>query len=153
MWFVLTESTISGLWRSNDLRPSPNLSPRLRDKIWDWPGNEATVHMYTSRSQDGRSQRRRPLSFLTVTPGGTQLPVYPMQSDKERELLTTPGYNKAIQHHHVMQTFVLRSKRTAVCLNVLHQEWCHCDYNQWKVLIGSRSHMSMFQQCIVRGWS
>ena len=40
---VLTESTISGPWRSSDLRPSPNFSPRLRDKIWKWPGDEATV--------------------------------------------------------------------------------------------------------------
>ena len=23
-------------------RPSPDFSPRLRDKIWDWPGDEAT---------------------------------------------------------------------------------------------------------------
>ena len=39
--FVLNESTISGLWRSNHPRPSPNFSPWLRDKIWEWPGNEA----------------------------------------------------------------------------------------------------------------
>ena len=30
--FVLTVSTISGLWRSNDPRPSPNFSPRLWEK-------------------------------------------------------------------------------------------------------------------------
>ena len=35
--YVLTESTISGLLRSNDPRP-PDFSPRLRDKIWEWPG-------------------------------------------------------------------------------------------------------------------
>ena len=31
-WFVLTESTISGPWRSFDPRPSPNFSLWLRDK-------------------------------------------------------------------------------------------------------------------------
>jgi len=41
--FVLTESTISGLWHSFDPRPSPDFSPRLRDKISEWPGDEATV--------------------------------------------------------------------------------------------------------------
>ena len=51
MWtrFVLTESTISDPWRSFDPRPSPNFSPRLWDKIWEWPGDEARVvylHMY-----------------------------------------------------------------------------------------------------------
>ena len=25
-----------------DTRPSPDFSPRLRDKIWEWPGNEAS---------------------------------------------------------------------------------------------------------------
>ena len=25
-----------------DPRPSPDFSPRLRDKIWEWPGNEAS---------------------------------------------------------------------------------------------------------------
>ena len=39
--FVLTESTISGPWRSYDPRP-PDFSPRLRDKIWEWPGDEAS---------------------------------------------------------------------------------------------------------------
>jgi len=39
--FVLTKSTISGPWRSFDSRPSPDLSPRLRDKIWEGPGDEA----------------------------------------------------------------------------------------------------------------
>jgi len=28
--------------RSFDTRPSPDFSPRLRDKIWEWPGDEAT---------------------------------------------------------------------------------------------------------------
>ena len=32
--FVLTESTISTLWRSFDPRP-PDFFPRLRDKIWE----------------------------------------------------------------------------------------------------------------------
>ena len=40
---VQTESTISSLWHSNVPRPSPNLSPRLRDKIWEWPEDEATL--------------------------------------------------------------------------------------------------------------
>ena len=43
VWFVLTESTISGSWHSNDPRPSPDFSPWLRDKIWDWAGDEANV--------------------------------------------------------------------------------------------------------------
>ena len=45
MWtqFVLTESTISSPWCSNVPRPSPNFSPRLWDKIWEWPGDEATL--------------------------------------------------------------------------------------------------------------
>ena len=43
MWtrFVLTGSTISGPWRSFDPRPSLHSSPRLRDKVWEGPGNEA----------------------------------------------------------------------------------------------------------------
>jgi len=36
-----SESTISGPRRSFDPRPSPNFSPRLRDKIWEGPGDEA----------------------------------------------------------------------------------------------------------------
>ena len=40
--FVLTESTISSPWRSFDPRPSPDFSPRLQDKIWEWPGDEAS---------------------------------------------------------------------------------------------------------------
>ena len=45
MWtqFVLTVSTISGSWHSNDPRPSPNFSPWLRDKIWEWPGDKAIM--------------------------------------------------------------------------------------------------------------
>ena len=46
--FVLTESTISGAWRSNDPRPSPDFSPRLRDKIWEWPGDEAIISAYSA---------------------------------------------------------------------------------------------------------
>ena len=43
MWilFALTEYTISSPWRSFDPRHSPNFSPRLRDKIWEGPGDEA----------------------------------------------------------------------------------------------------------------
>ena len=42
LWrYVLTESTISGPWRSFHPRPSPNFSPRLRDKVWEGPGDEA----------------------------------------------------------------------------------------------------------------
>ena len=49
MWtrFVLTKSTISGPWRSFDPMPSPDFSPRLRDKIWEGPGDEATCHLLT----------------------------------------------------------------------------------------------------------
>ena len=36
---VRTESTL----HSNDLRPSPNFSPRLQDKIWKWIGDEAIM--------------------------------------------------------------------------------------------------------------
>ena len=35
--------TISSPWCSFDHRPSPNFSPRLRDKIWEGPGDEATI--------------------------------------------------------------------------------------------------------------
>ena len=41
--FVLTESTISSPWHSFDPRPSPDFSPWLRDKIWEWPGDEARL--------------------------------------------------------------------------------------------------------------
>ena len=34
-------TNISGPWRSSDPRPSPDLSPWLQDKIWEWPGDEA----------------------------------------------------------------------------------------------------------------
>jgi len=43
--YVLPESTISGPWRINDPRPSPDFSPRLWDKIWEWPGEEAIRHI------------------------------------------------------------------------------------------------------------
>ena len=33
--YIPTESTISGPWHSND--------PRLREKIWEWPGDGATT--------------------------------------------------------------------------------------------------------------
>ena len=39
---VLTESTISG--------PSPDLSLQLRDKIWEWPGNEARPRAHNKAS-------------------------------------------------------------------------------------------------------
>ena len=39
--YYITKSTISGPWHSNDPRPSPDFFPRLRDKIWEWPGDEA----------------------------------------------------------------------------------------------------------------
>ena len=39
--YVLTKSTISGPWRCNDPRPSPDFSPWLQYKIWEWPGDEA----------------------------------------------------------------------------------------------------------------
>ena len=43
MWtqFILTVSAISGSWRSNDPRPSPDFSPRVARYIWEWPGDEA----------------------------------------------------------------------------------------------------------------
>ena len=41
--YVLTNSTISDPWHSFDPRPSPNFSPQLRDKIWEWPGDKATL--------------------------------------------------------------------------------------------------------------
>ena len=40
--WVSTESTISGLWRGNVPRPSPNFSSRLRDKIWECSRDEVT---------------------------------------------------------------------------------------------------------------
>ena len=50
--FVLTESTISDPWHSFDPRPSPGrFSPRLRDKIWEGPGNEATDIICTCKSE------------------------------------------------------------------------------------------------------
>ena len=30
---------------------SPNFSPQLRDKIWEWPGDQATLFAYTLHSQ------------------------------------------------------------------------------------------------------
>ena len=45
--YVRIESTISGPGRSNGTRPSPDFSPRLRDKIWEWPGDEATFLYHT----------------------------------------------------------------------------------------------------------
>ena len=70
MWtrFVLTKSIISSSWRSNDKQemvdsvctnqvhhsgswcssdpqPSPDCSPQLRDKIWEWPEDEAKPHV------------------------------------------------------------------------------------------------------------
>ena len=32
---------ISGPWCSIGTRPSPDFSPQLRDKIWEWPGDKA----------------------------------------------------------------------------------------------------------------
>ena len=49
--FVLTQSTISGLWRSFDPRPSHDFSPRLWEKIWEWPGEEANSN--GSMNKDG----------------------------------------------------------------------------------------------------
>ena len=39
---VLTESTISC--------PSPNFSPQLQDKIWEWPGDEARPRPHNKAS-------------------------------------------------------------------------------------------------------
>ena len=43
--YVLTESTISSLWRSNYPRPSPDFSPRLQDKIWEWSGDRGYINL------------------------------------------------------------------------------------------------------------
>ena len=51
--YVLTESTISSPWRSNDSRPSPYFSPRLRDKIWEEPGDKARQPSLLTLLDDG----------------------------------------------------------------------------------------------------
>ena len=43
--YVLTESTISGPWRSIGTRSSPDFSPQLRDEIWEWPGDKANKNV------------------------------------------------------------------------------------------------------------
>ena len=40
---VQTESTISGLWHSNNPSPSPDFCLQLWGRIWKWPGDEATA--------------------------------------------------------------------------------------------------------------
>ena len=46
--YILTESTISGLWHSIAPRPSP----KLKDKIWELPGNEATFPLTSKYVQN-----------------------------------------------------------------------------------------------------
>ena len=41
--YVLPVSTISGPWRSNDSRLSPDFSLRLWNKIWEWPGDDTSL--------------------------------------------------------------------------------------------------------------
>ena len=36
----------------NGTRPSPDFSPRLRDKIWEWPGDEATNGEHRAEAND-----------------------------------------------------------------------------------------------------
>ena len=40
--YILTESNHFQSVMQFDPRPSPDFSPQLRDKIWEWPGDEAT---------------------------------------------------------------------------------------------------------------
>ena len=44
--FVLTEFTISAPWRNFDPRPSPGFSPQLKDKMWEGPGDEASLDLH-----------------------------------------------------------------------------------------------------------
>ena len=45
------------MWRSFDPRPSPNFSPWLRDKIWEWPGDEATQTPFKHGERSGNKIR------------------------------------------------------------------------------------------------
>ena len=47
---VQTKSTISSPWHSFDPSPSPDFSSQLRDKIWEWPGDEATIVLHPLQS-------------------------------------------------------------------------------------------------------
>ena len=51
--YVLTESTIFN-FPVRDV-PSPDFSPRLRDKIWNWPGDEATQPSEQARTMSEES--------------------------------------------------------------------------------------------------
>ena len=78
--FVLTESTVSGPWRSFDPRPSPDFSPRLRDKIWEWPGNEAmaaaVIPSLSSRMGCGHTRQSALVHVIYPTP--PPLPLTPL---------------------------------------------------------------------------
>ena len=50
---------------------SPNFSPQLRDKIWEWPGDEATLFAYTLHSQTMYTQF--PVSVREVKSQFTEL--------------------------------------------------------------------------------
>ena len=69
--FVLTDSTVSGLWCSNDLRPSPDFSPQLRDKIWEWPGEEGTWRVHAGNKDLSACQQlhNKISCFVTNFPG------------------------------------------------------------------------------------
>ena len=50
--YELTESSISSPWHSNVPWPSPDFSPRLQDKIWKCPGDEARCKGYQGLQWD-----------------------------------------------------------------------------------------------------
>ena len=40
-WWIRLVHNVESVCTSFDPRPSPDFSQRLRDKIWEWPGDEA----------------------------------------------------------------------------------------------------------------
>ena len=151
MWFVLTESTIPGPWRSNDPRPSPDFFHGCEIKSGIGLGTRLLFTCTQTKVKMGGARERAHCLSLQWLQEGHSFQWLQVQSDEERELLTTPGYNKAIQHHHVMQHSYWEANeqlsvstsytKNDVIVTIINANWLSC------------SHMSMFQQCIVRGWS
>ena len=90
---VLTESTISGPWRSNGIRPSPDFSPRLRVKIWEWPGDEANAPLRLEESMTTFGEYdsgRKNGSFDTVRGAQQVLGSLRLYQDWREETLASP---------------------------------------------------------------
>ena len=94
------EMVDSGPWHSNDPRPSPNFSPCLRDKIWEWPGDEARLSQ-----------------------SGVHVPIWVSFVDNERGMWPLMSYHAVSVSEHAP---VHVHRCVQLCKSVEESVYCQC---------------------------